>query len=88
MDGIVGKGGMTEAIHGIFTSSRAATPLLAREAEAVVAGCTEVPLLLRDGDLSVPVIDPTTILTRAAVRRARGQDSRLASSQRCYKDRG
>lgn len=57
-------------------------------AEAVVAGCTEVPLILQDGDLPIPVIDPTTILAQAAVRRAMGQDSRLASSQRCYKDRG
>jgi aspartate/glutamate racemase len=78
---------MTEAIHGIFTGSRAATHLLAREAEAVVAGRIEVPLILRDGDLSVPVIDPTTILAQAVVLRARGQDSRLTSSQRCYRHR-
>jgi len=57
-------------------------------AEAVVAGCTEVPLLLKDGDVAIPVIDPTTILAHAAVRRALDRTPQLLSSQRCYKDRG
>ncbi|MBI4572686.1 MAG: aspartate/glutamate racemase family protein, partial [candidate division NC10 bacterium] len=58
-------------------------------AEAIIAGCTEVPLILQDGDLPVPVIDPTWILAQAAVRRALGQDRPAgAASQRCYKDRG
>ncbi len=64
----------------------AADHLQRRGAEAVVAGCTEVPLILRDGDLPVPVIDPTVILARAAVRRALGESPAIPS-QRCYKDR-
>jgi aspartate racemase len=67
---------------------QAAASLQAIGAEAVVAGCTEVPLILHDGDLAIPVIDPTTILAQAAVRRAMGQDPRRTPSQRCYKDRG
>lgn len=60
-----------------------------RGAEAVLAGCTEVPLILQDGDLSVPVIDPTWILAQAAVRRAMATTSPpLAASQRCHKERG
>jgi aspartate racemase len=68
---------------------QAAQHLLDRGAEAILAGCTEVPLILQDGDVTVPVIDPTWILAQAAVRFALAEDfpSRLAS-QRCYKDRG
>lgn len=66
----------------------AAEHLWARGAEAIIAGCTEVPLILQEGDLPVPVIDPTWILARAAVRRALDQDRQsTATSQRCYKDR-
>ncbi|MFH1481068.1 MAG: amino acid racemase, partial [Pseudomonadota bacterium] len=28
-------------------------------AEAIILGCTEVPLVLEDGDLSIPFVDPT-----------------------------
>lgn len=67
----------------------AAEHLRTRGAEAVLAGCTEVPLILQDGDLSVPVIDPTWILAQAAVCRAMASSPQhLAASQRCYKDRG
>jgi aspartate racemase len=51
----------------------AANSLIARGAQAVIAGCTEIPLVLQDGDVSVPVIDPITILARAAIARARGR---------------
>ena len=65
-----------------------AEDLRLRGAQAIIAGCTEVPLVLRDGDLPVPVIDPTWILARAAVRCALQQDRPLAgASQRCYKHR-
>ncbi len=67
----------------------AAEHLRGRGAQAIIAGCTEVPLVLQDGDLPVPVIDPTWILAQAAVLRALGEDRPLhATSQRCYKDRG
>lgn len=46
--------------------------LAACGAEAVIAGCTEIPLILGDGDISVPVIDATLALAIAAVRFARG----------------
>jgi aspartate racemase len=41
-------------------------------AEMLFTGCTELPLVLRDGDVSVPVLDPTQMLAQAAVRFARG----------------
>jgi aspartate racemase len=41
-------------------------------AQAVFTGCTELPLVLEDGDAAVPVLDPTQALADAAVRFARG----------------
>lgn len=48
-----------------------AEKLAAAGAQLVLAACTELPLVLRDGDLSVPVLDPTQLLAEAAVRYAR-----------------
>jgi len=45
--------------------------LLDKGAEAIIAGCTEIPLILKEGDVSVPLIDPTQILARIAVQKAR-----------------
>lgn len=42
-------------------------------AQAVFTGCTELPLVLEDGDVSIPVLDPTQVLAEAAVRFARGR---------------
>ncbi len=56
-----------------------ASGLIRRGAQAVLAGCTEVPLVLKATDLPVPLIEPMTIGARAAIRRAgaclRGADS-------------
>jgi aspartate racemase len=41
-------------------------------AELLFTGCTELPLVLRGGDVTVPLLDPTQILAQAAVRFARG----------------
>jgi len=40
-------------------------------AQLLVTACTELPLVLQDGDVSVPVLDPTQCLALAAVRFAR-----------------
>jgi len=66
----------------------AATHLLDRGAEAIIAGCTEIPLILREGDLPVPVIDPTWNLARAAVRYALAAGPHFGARRSCYKDRG
>jgi aspartate racemase len=52
---------------------RAADELVQRGAQIVVAGCTEIPLVLKDGDLAVPVVDPIAILAEAAIDRAGGK---------------
>jgi aspartate racemase len=45
--------------------------LITRGAQAVILGCTELPLVLSPQDLSVPSIDTLDVLARAAVRLAR-----------------
>ncbi|MEL7186017.1 MAG: amino acid racemase, partial [Pseudomonadota bacterium] len=45
-----------------------ATDLVDRGAQAIVAACTEIPLVLANGDLSVPVIESTEELALATVR--------------------
>jgi len=40
-------------------------------AQAIIACCTEIPLILKDGDIKAPVIDPTTILAKRAIEEAR-----------------
>jgi aspartate racemase len=41
--------------------------LIQRGAQGVVAGCTEIPLVLKPGDLGVPVFDTLLLLARAAI---------------------
>ena len=41
-----------------------------RGCDAVVLGCTEIPLLISEGDSPLPVLDSTRILARAALREA------------------
>jgi aspartate racemase len=41
-----------------------------RGSDAVVLGCTEIPLLISDGDSALPMLDSTRILARSALREA------------------
>ncbi len=49
-----------------------AQEVAAAGAEVVIAGCTEVPLLLTPRDLAIPLIDATQALAERAVAWARG----------------
>ena len=51
---------------------RVARELAEAGAQAILLGCTEVPLVLQDGDLPVPFIDPTRVLAEVGVAMARG----------------
>lgn len=44
--------------------------LIQREAQGIVAGCTEIPLVLTPGDLDAPVFDTLLLLARAAIAAA------------------
>ncbi|MFI7296636.1 aspartate/glutamate racemase family protein [Streptomyces sp. NPDC050121] len=59
--------------HGDTTTtqlSRAARRLAEQGAQAVIAGCTEIPLGLPADAVDVPLVDPALVLARALVRRA------------------
>jgi aspartate racemase len=49
-----------------------ASALVARGAQAIVAGCTEIPLVLDDAMIDVPLISSTDILAEATVAYALG----------------
>ena len=38
--------------------------------DAVVLGCTEIPLIMNDANSPLPTLDSTRLLARAALRRA------------------
>ena len=42
------------------------------QCDAIVLGCTELPLILNDNSSSLPVLDSTRLLSRAAITRATG----------------
>jgi aspartate racemase len=44
--------------------------LAARGAQGVILGCTEIPLLVREHDIDVPLFDTTTIHAEAALNYA------------------
>ena len=48
-----------------------AQKLIDKGAEAIIAGCTEIPLILKEGDVPAPIIDPTQVLAKIAIRKAR-----------------
>ncbi|CAA9550324.1 MAG: Aspartate racemase [uncultured Thermomicrobiales bacterium] len=69
-----GIGAVKEGITGPAAGgwlAEASRALVASGAEVLVAGCTEIPLVLDAGMVPVPLIDPTHTLAEAAVREAR-----------------
>jgi len=79
MDAIYGRNGIkagTPSGRPRRILQNVAAGLVRRGAQAVIAGCTEVPLVLREGDLAVPLIDPMRIGALACIRRAGGQERR------------
>jgi aspartate racemase len=73
MEAIFGSGGIkagvTEGRPKRLILSVAAR-LICQGAEAVIAGCTEVPLVLKDKDIPVPLIEPLRIAAEASIVRA------------------
>ncbi|WP_432194309.1 aspartate/glutamate racemase family protein [Streptomyces sp. bgisy027] len=68
--------------HGTETTgllTRAAKRLTDQGAQAVIVGCTEIPLGLPADNVDVPLIDPALVLAQALVRRAavKGRAGRL-----------
>ncbi|MDP9267773.1 MAG: amino acid racemase [Acidobacteriota bacterium] len=67
---------MDELVYGNFLPAsllyfqQAIEGLRDRGCDAVVLGCTEIPLLVQAGDSALPTLDSTRLLARAALKRA------------------
>ena len=67
---------MDELVYGVFKPEGVAyfqkvmTRLKGAGCDAVVLGCTEIPLIMHDGNSPLPTLDSTRLLARAALRRA------------------
>lgn len=53
-----------------------ANALIDRGAEAIILGCTELPLALYEGDVPAHLFDPTAILARSAITHVAGEKLR------------
>ncbi|MCY1251832.1 Asp/Glu/Hydantoin racemase [compost metagenome] len=68
---------MDELVCGIFRPEAVATFQRVMQrlkdeegCDAVVLGCTEIPLIMSDANSPLPTLDSTRLLARAALRRA------------------
>ena len=67
---------MEELVRGVFKPSAVATlrhiieRMKGEGCDAVVLGCTELPLIMDDANAPLPTLDSTRLLARAALRRA------------------
>lgn len=65
-----------ELVNGIFTEesrkefNKIIQKLAKNKCDAVVLGCTELPLLVDPNDCPLPTLDSTRILARAAIKKA------------------
>ena len=67
---------MDELVYGVFKPEavayfqRVITRLQREGCDAVVLGCTEIPLIMNDANSPLPTLDSTRLLARAALKRA------------------
>jgi len=68
-----------ELVNGIFPEksrlyfNNVIQALKHRGCNAVVLGCTEIPLIIDPNDCPLPTLDSTRLLARAALRKALGR---------------
>jgi aspartate racemase len=67
---------MDELVYGIFKPAAVATfqrvmeRMKSQGCDAVILGCTEIPLIMNDANSPLPILDSTRLLARAALERA------------------
>jgi aspartate racemase len=67
---------MEELVYGVFKPEAVATfqrvieKMKNQGCDAVILGCTEIPLLMDDTNSPLPILDSTRLLARFALRRA------------------
>jgi aspartate racemase len=72
VDGVI----LDELVRGVFSSEaiarcqRVIARLSDEGCDAVVLGCTEIPLIINDSNSPLPTLDSTRLLARAALQRA------------------
>ncbi len=77
-----------ELVNGVFTADavtyfqRVIERMQGEGCDAVVLGCTEIPLIMSDSNSPLPTMDSTRLLARAALRRAIPMDSLDATAER------
>ena len=65
-----------ELVYGVFKPEAVAcfrgvmTRMKGNGCDAVILGCTEIPLIMNDANSPLPTLDSTRLLARAALRRA------------------
>ncbi len=65
-----------ELVNGVFTEesrkvfNKIIQKLAKKNCDAVVLGCTEIPLLIDPNDCPLPTLDSTRLLARAAIKKA------------------
>jgi len=74
MEAIYGKAGIKAGYTNLENKKmvvKAAEGLMKRGAQGIIAGCTEIPLVLKKEDIPVPLFDTLLILAKAAIREAK-----------------
>jgi aspartate racemase len=72
----IGRLIMDELVYGVFKTETVAffqqviRQLKGRGCDAVILGCTEIPLIINDSNCALPTLDSTRLLARAALRKA------------------
>jgi aspartate racemase len=67
---------MEELTYGVFRPEaiayhqRIIERMKRKDCDAVILGCTEIPLIISDANSSLPTLDSTRLLARAALKRA------------------
>jgi aspartate racemase len=70
---------MEELVYGVFKPEgvacfqRVIERMKGEGCDAVILGCTEIPLIIGDANAALPTLDSTRLLARAALRRAVGE---------------
>lgn len=77
MRAIFGSKGIKAGYHSLPRELliKAAHQLIHQGAEVIIMGCTEIPLVLRQSDVKVPLINPTKILAQSAIDFALGKEA-------------
>ena len=76
MSAIYGESGIKAGFTSLENKGnilKASNALIEKGAQGIIGGCTEVPLVVQQGDMEVPFFDSLDILALAAIRLAKGE---------------